>query len=434
MKIGQQLSVVVYACAALTMITLLITVELFYKQTQVQHRLDAIVSLHSQIDAVRGRLWLYQQYHSAETRQDAYHANQTLLQRLREQNRELPIQSLQAIRQAAQSIDTLLVLSARRHSDTNANDTSQMMVFSRYNMLLQTMSEAAFSMRQEAMHSAGQQQKALLILHGGVLILLALLVTVLATNTRRRFFQRLEELHDDVAKIKQGDLTTQLSLETSDEMSDLASHVNEMKRTLKNTMVRKEQLAEEIAQQTQQLREQQQQLMYLAEHDELTRLFNRRAFESHVEVALMRASRAQTKAALLFIDVNRFKEVNDTYGHGVGDELLKVVSQRLKLAVRRSDLVGRLGGDEFIVWLDLLADKQALQEVIERIIQEMRAPMVTNGAELELSLSIGVSCFPTDGLELQQLMNQADAAMYHAKANPSAGCCFYSNLNIREIE
>jgi diguanylate cyclase (GGDEF)-like protein len=207
-----------------------------------------------------------------------------------------------------------------------------------------------------------------------------------------------------------------------------------MKRTLKNTMVRKEQLAEEIAQQTQQLREQQQQLMYLAEHDELTRLFNRRAFESHVEVALMRASRAQTKAALLFIDVNRFKEVNDTYGHGVGDELLKVVSQRLKLAVRRSDLVGRLGGDEFIVWLDLLADKQALQEVIERIIQEMRAPMVTNGAELELSLSIGVSCFPTDGLELQQLMNQADSAMYHAKANPSAGCCFYSNLNTREIE
>ncbi|OOF12557.1 MULTISPECIES: diguanylate cyclase domain-containing protein [unclassified Salinivibrio] len=434
MKIGQQLSVVVYACAALTMITLLITVELFYKQTQVQHRLDAIVSLHSQIDAVRGRLWLYQQYHSAETRQDAYHANQTLLQRLREKNSELPLQSIQVIRQAAQSIDTLLVLSARRHSEINTTDTSRLMVFSRYNMLLQTMSEAAFSMRQEAMHSAGQQQKALLLLHGGVLILLALLVTALATNTRRRFFQRLEELHDDVAKIKQGDLTTQLSLETSDEMSDLAAHVNEMKRTLKNTMVRKEQLAEEIAQQTQQLREQQQQLMYLAEHDELTRLFNRRAFESHVEVALMRASRAQTKAALLFIDVNRFKEVNDTYGHGVGDELLKVVSQRLKLAVRRSDLVGRLGGDEFIVWLDLLADKQALHEVIERIMQEMRAPMVTNGAELELSLSIGVSCFPTDGLELQQLMNQADAAMYHAKANPSAGCCFYSNLNTREIE
>ncbi|OOE82852.1 hypothetical protein BZG72_07575 [Salinivibrio sp. PR6] len=434
MRIGQQLSIVVYACTALTFVTLLITVELFYKQNQIQARLDSIVAVHSQIDSLRGRLWLYRQYPSTQTRQDVHQSTNALRAQLSSDEEALPPQSAQSIRLAANSIDRLLGITAEQLDDDPSVDDRRLMLFSRFNVLLQAMSETAFSVRQQVMHQSGQQQKTLLVVHGGVLVVLALLVTMFVTSLRRRLTHRLKALHSTITQIKQGDLTTELTLTDKDELTELADHVNEMKRALSHTMVDKKQLSEEVARQTQQLREQQHQLKFLAEHDELTGLFNRRAFESHVEVALMRANRAQTNAALLFIDLNNFKQVNDTYGHGVGDELLKVVSQRLKQSVRRSDLVGRLGGDEFIVWLDLLADKSALNEVITRIQDEMHAPIQVAETSLSLGISIGVSCFPTDGLELQQMMNQADAAMYYAKTHPTARCCLYSNLPTDQIK
>ncbi|OOE36243.1 hypothetical protein BZG05_01830 [Salinivibrio kushneri] len=434
MKIGQQLSIVVYSCTALTFITLLITVELFYKQNQIQSRLDSIMAVHSQIDSLRGRLWLYRQYPSAQTRQDVNQSTHALRAQLDSDELALPPQSAQSIRLAANSIDRLLSVTAGQLSVAPSVDEGRLMLFSRFNVLLQAMSETAFSVRQQVMHQSGQQQKKLLVVHGGVLVVLALLVTIFVTRLRRRLTRRLKVLHSTITQIKQGDLTTELTLTDKDELTELADHVDEMKRALSHTMVDKKQLSEEVARQTQQLREQQHQLKFLAERDELTGLFNRRAFESHVEVAVMRANRAQTNAALLFIDLNDFKQVNDTYGHGVGDELLKVVGHRLKQCVRRSDLVGRLGGDEFIVWLDLLADKSALNEVITRIQDEMHAPIPVADTSLSLTISIGVSCFPTDGLELQQMMNQADAAMYYAKNHPEARCCLYSNLPTDQIK
>ncbi|WP_025740568.1 diguanylate cyclase domain-containing protein [Salinivibrio socompensis] len=434
MKIGQQLNIVVYASTALTLVTLLITVELFHKQNQTQARLDRIVAVHSQIDSLRGRLWLYRQYPSEQTRQDVSQSTNVLRAQLSNAQHAIPPQSVQSIAQAADSVDRLLNTTAGQFGGEQVVDEGRLMLFSRFNILLQAMSEAAFSVRQQAMHEAAKQQKMLLVVHGGILMILALLVTVFVTRLRRRLRQRLTALHNTVTQIKKGDLTTELVMIDKDELTELADHVNEMKHALSHTMVDKNQLSEEVARQTQQLREQQHQLKFLAEHDELTGLFNRRAFESHVEVALMRANRAQTNAALLFIDLNNFKQVNDTYGHGVGDELLRIVSQRLKQAVRRSDLVGRLGGDEFIVWLDLLTGKNALHEVTQRIQEQMHGPILTGDVELSLSISIGVSCFPTDGLELQQMMNQADAAMYYAKTHPNERHCLYSNLPAERIQ
>ncbi|SIO05510.1 diguanylate cyclase domain-containing protein [Salinivibrio sp. ES.052] len=434
MKIGQQLNIVVYACTALTLVTLLITVELFYKQNQIQNRLDSIVAVHSQIDSLRGRLWLYRQYPSAQTRQDAHQSVKALRAQLSSDQHAIPRQSVQSITQAANNVGRLLDITADQFGANQTVDEGRLMLFSRFNVLLQAMSEAAFSVRQQVMHESSRQQKMLLVVHGGILVILALLVTVFVTSLRRRLTHRLKALHATISQIKKGDLTSELILTDKDELTELADHVNEMKQVLSHTMVDKNQLSEEVARQTQQLREQQHQLKFLAEHDELTGLFNRRAFESHVDVALMRANRAHTNAALLFIDLNNFKQVNDTYGHGIGDELLKVVSLRLKQALRRSDLVGRLGGDEFIVWLDLLTDKEALNEVITRIQDEMHAPITIDNIELSLAISIGVSCFPTDGLELQQMMNQADSAMYYAKTHPGERCCLYSNLPATQIK
>ncbi len=204
MKIGQQLNIVVYASTALTLVTLLITVELFHKQNQTQARLDRIVAVHSQIDSLRGRLWLYRQYPSEQTRQDVSQSTNVLRAQLSNAQHAIPPQSVQSIAQAADSVDRLLNTTAGQFGGEQVVDEGRLMLFSRFNILLQAMSEAAFSVRQQAMHEAAKQQKMLLVVHGGILMILALLVTVFVTRLRRRLRQRLTALHNTVTQIKKG--------------------------------------------------------------------------------------------------------------------------------------------------------------------------------------------------------------------------------------
>lgn len=123
----------------------------------------------------------------------------------------------------------------------------------------------------------------------------------------------------------------------------------------RSTVTRKE-LEEEVLRQTRQLKHKQEQLLFLSEHDPLTNLMNRRAFDKQLENAMIKANRSGCKLALLFIDLDEFKQVNDTYGHDAGDVVLVNIAQRLEESVRESDFVGRLGGDEFVICLDLLHD------------------------------------------------------------------------------
>ena len=156
-------------------------------------------------------------------------------------------------------------------------------------------------------------------------------------------------------------------------------------------------------------------IKYLAYHDALTGLPNRTLFEDRLQMALSSARRRREKVAVMFLDIDRFKHVNDTMGHATGDALLQSLGEDLKAALREADTVSRIGGDEFMILLPNVENPERLIEVAERLLQTIRTPRMKMGREVKLSASVGIACYPIDGTEADKLIQNADAAMYKAK-------------------
>jgi len=158
-------------------------------------------------------------------------------------------------------------------------------------------------------------------------------------------------------------------------------------------------------------------IRFLAQHDVLTELPNRSLCQQKLGEALQEASQSGEQVAVLFIDLDRFKLVNDTLGHHIGDGLLRNVASRLSQTVRAEDTVSRLGGDEFVVLLRHVGSAQELEALVnDRLIPAIRKPMVVEGHKLTVSCSVGVALYPRDATEQEELMRRADAAMYEAKS------------------
>jgi diguanylate cyclase (GGDEF)-like protein len=174
---------------------------------------------------------------------------------------------------------------------------------------------------------------------------------------------------------------------------------------------------------------------YLAYYDGLTALPNRSLFNKLLSQAISQAQRHHRQLAVAFIDLDRFKQINDTLGHEAGDELLKQVASRLKGCLRDGDTVARLGGDEFVVLLTELAEEKYAATVAQKIITMIANPFVLLGQEFRVTASIGISTYPTDGLDEQTLTKNADIAMYQAKEDGKNQFQFYSEaLNANSLE
>ena len=170
----------------------------------------------------------------------------------------------------------------------------------------------------------------------------------------------------------------------------------------------------------------QERLEQLAQFDVLTGLANRSLFRDRLEQALKRTERGADGPVLLFLDLDRFKTINDTLGHDVGDELLREVASRLKRCVRAGDTVARLGGDEFTVLLDQVPEETMGAKVAEKVLQAMQQPVSALGHELFVTTSIGLAGYPQGGTSAEVLLKNADTAMYRAKESGRNGYCYYS--------
>ena len=164
-----------------------------------------------------------------------------------------------------------------------------------------------------------------------------------------------------------------------------------------------------------QLLEKQQHLDHLAHHDQLTGLPNRLFLAAHLPGAIEEAKRTGSMLAVLFLDLDRFKHINDSRGHETGDKLLKAVAQRIRTTTRTDDIVVRMGGDEFIVVLTAVSTAEQINEAASRITDALAAPVLIDGRPLVTTASIGVSLFPRDGSTMGELLRQSDTAMYQAK-------------------
>lgn len=164
-----------------------------------------------------------------------------------------------------------------------------------------------------------------------------------------------------------------------------------------------------------QLLEKQQHLDHLAHHDQLTGLPNRLYLAAHLPGAIEDARRTSSIMAVLFLDLDRFKHINDSRGHETGDKLLKAVAQRIRATVRVEDVVVRMGGDEFIVILKSVRSSEQVNETAMRINEALSAPVQVDGRPLVTTVSIGVSLYPRDGADMGELLRHSDTAMYQAK-------------------
>lgn len=254
--------------------------------------------------------------------------------------------------------------------------------------------------------------------------LVTLIVSVLAaamlfTIVRYLLVGPLSNLTVAAREIGRGNLEPKLDIETEDEIGSLAQGFKEMGQNLKRYR---------------------DQISYLAYHDNLTGLPNRLMFREYLSHALANARRHKEKLALLFLDIDNFKQINDSLGHEVGDQLLRMFADRLGACLREEDYVSRsnvarLGGDEFLILLSGFDHPHAAGSVARRIIDPFEAPVELEGQEFHITVSVGVTVAPDDGDDVDTLIKNADTAMYHAKRQGKNSFHYFSpDMNIEAVE
>jgi diguanylate cyclase (GGDEF)-like protein len=174
----------------------------------------------------------------------------------------------------------------------------------------------------------------------------------------------------------------------------------------------------------------QEMIHHMAYHDPLTGLPNRILLNDRLNMAIARAQRGGKKIAVMMLDIDKFKGINDQYGHEAGDKLLKTVADRLGNALRKSDTIARMGGDEFIVIVPEMEKSADVSVVVQKILKTFSTPFDCNGFKLPSSTSIGVAMYPEDGDNGEALIRCADIAMYSVKARGGNNFCIY----VPEIE
>jgi len=187
-----------------------------------------------------------------------------------------------------------------------------------------------------------------------------------------------------------------------------------------------DELEQAVADRTTELEEAKARAQHLADHDPLTGLPNRRLLEDRLTQALAMSQRNRQHTAVMFVDLDRFKNINDSLGHAVGDVLLKEVSQRLVSQLRTGDTICRIGGDEFVLVLPQIKRTSDVAQVAQKVIEQLSLPVMVEERELVVTPSIGIAVFPDDGRDAETLIRNADAAMYHAKEAGRANYQFFT--------
>lgn len=250
----------------------------------------------------------------------------------------------------------------------------------------------------------------------------------LGQRSTRAIASPLKQMKEAIQAIAMGQYGYETIVDTGDEFEELADTLNTMSNDIS---IRNQQLLESITL----YEEGEQKLRYLANYDALTELPNRRLFTETVEHALLLAQRNDRTVAIMYIDLDKFKQINDSLGHSVGDQLLIIVAGRLKGLIRKTDTLARLGGDEFTLLLEDVHAKESVVELAQKILNELSQVVEIDNRQLAISCCIGISFYPQDAQTPEDLLKNADAAMYSVKNNGGNAFQFYMpSMNARALE
>lgn len=277
-------------------------------------------------------------------------------------------------------------------------------------------------------------RKQLIKLLIGNAIIILFLITCIYIIFRHSALEPIRELIKGSDRVASGDLEHSVKVGASDELGTLTNSFNEMIGKLKNSTEEKDNALKElqdlnrtlemhVEHRTLELKNANKELKRIALHDELTGLPNRSLIFDRLFQAIETAKRQQEPFTIMMMDLNRFKDVNDTLGHDVGDKLLREVGNRLKNALRHVDTVGRLGGDEFAILFPGVGEEYAIT-VANKLVHIFNEPFFYNGISLSIGTSIGIALYPQHGDDTLTLLKRADVAMYVAK-NDNCGYFVY---------
>lgn len=438
MKISLRLVLLATTAVALSVI---LTANMFwqdYQQNRYFERLEASTQVQTSIEAIRVQL---RQYARNPDVGPLHHSRQ-LYEQLDQMFANAPQASdqqlifLHSLRKRNNSVCKLLDQMIIIHDADNSRSQSAALTHlsNLLDTVIQTMQEDSVRLEQLVISSSRELQSQSYLLSGGLILTLAFLLSGLSLHTARMFNSRVELLDQGIQRLSDGDLNSHISLYAKDELSSVAQHFNGMIDRLRDTTISRDELQSEVDKRTQEMEQQQQVLRQLADHDELTRLPNRSYFRDTLCSTIQKGLRSGQNTALLFLDLDKFKQINDTLGHNTGDKVLQEAARRFRNSLRSSDFLARLGGDEFTIIINPLDSSQSAATVASHLIEAMKEPMLIDHHELHLGSSIGISLFPQDGHDVSALMRNADLAMYQSKEQGGNRFSFYSEQMTQEAQ
>ncbi len=242
-------------------------------------------------------------------------------------------------------------------------------------------------------------------------------------------------------EITQGNLDAKTTLDSKDELGQLGSTLNHMTEILKashneNARIMTE-LKNEVDKHTKaelSIKKQAEEIQFIAYHDHLTGIYNRAQFEEFGIQSVITAERNLEKIAIMLIDLDGFKHINDSLGHATGDLLLKTIATRFQSMTRKSDMLARIGGDEFAVIIHSFKNTNAVELIAQKILRSTAEPLMIDGNKINITASVGISIYPESGQDMTELMKQADIALYKAKEHGKNTFCLFEKSYNNEIQ
>ncbi|EGA67936.1 GGDEF family protein [Vibrio sinaloensis DSM 21326] len=396
-----------------------------------------LIDIQSEVTALQGQLWLYLQYKDDRSFESLIEQKKFLSQSL--ERSQIPSKKINKIQRVKKQFAELIEQDKQfQNAQAQQNmkqvhiDQRRALLTTRYNVLIQNMYEYLATQHERELQQTNAKIENTMRQMTVVLTLFSICMSFIAFMLLKKFQRGSNAISRAIENIRQRRFDHRIQCENLDaEFSLLGKTFNSMSEELEHSVYTKSQLESEINKHTQELEKQKKTLEYLSERDPLTSLLNRRSLESSLKTAVGKAQRSGLSVAVLFIDLDKFKIINDTHGHEVGDEVLHTVASRLSRCTRKTDIVGRYGGDEFVVCLDLLIDSGSVSKKAEQMIREVERPIVVNQSAYQVGVSIGIATFPLSGTSHEELLICADQAMYKAKSK-GGGTFVFANEQDKE--